>query len=105
MLDFAEIENVRKKTIIPKKGKKISFHGESTVFVSEGRIIPKCEVDCSMDHECYKEDYLCIKEETWTAKPLSRLGSVFNKEGWGCCPIHTDTKLKFEKCKECEKKG
>jgi hypothetical protein len=57
----------------------VSFEGEPYVYIVDGyQTVLMCEPDCTLDHECYPEPYIRVRQEIGTAFPLSKLRTIFN---------------------------
>lgn len=65
-------------------GTRVSFENNPKIYFvdSYNTLIGPCSSDCPYDHDCYDESYMCVREESWTAFPLSNLKHIFDD------PIH-----------------
>lgn len=63
-------------------GTKVSFEGGSSriyVVDSYQELLGPCPPDCSLDHDCYDEPYITVREESWKAFPLRELKHIFDQ--------------------------
>ena len=68
---------------------RVAFAGDGNVYVVDGYTeLLFCEQPCPIGHEsdCFEEPYISVRHETRTAFPLSKLETVFDKEGLGRDP-------------------
>jgi hypothetical protein len=79
--------------IIPMET-KVSFKfpvGGSLVYVVDSYpVLLHCDPDCSLDHDHYEEPYICVRQESHTAFPLSQLDHIFDQ------PHHVGRKATVE---------
>ncbi len=70
-------------------GTKVTFEGGSQVYVVDSyQTLLHCDPsgdDCSvhMGEDCYYEPFVCVRQESWTAFPLSKLKTIFLPNGIG----------------------
>jgi len=58
------------------------FEGDPTCvkISSYQEVLGPCDKDCTLDHDHYGEAYICVREESWTARPLSKLRLLFDPD-------------------------
>lgn len=75
---------------------------ETSVSFGTGRIyvvdqyqdvLGPCSPDCVLDHDCYEEAYITVREQSWTAFPLSELKLIFDENGFGRLATEWDKKV------------
>ena len=68
-----------------KLGTKVSFKGDSNIYVVDSYqdLLGPCSEDCKDDHDHYEEPYITVRQQSWTAFPLSKLQYRFGKSSIG----------------------
>ena len=66
-------------------GTKVSFEGDSNIYIVDRYqdLLSPCSEDCKDDHDHYKEPYITVRQQSWTAFPLSKLKYRFGKSNIG----------------------
>ena len=75
-------------------GTHVSFKsGHSLVYVVDQyqELLGPCPPDCSLDHDCYEEPYINVRQESWIAFPLSELLHVFDDPNGHSGRVATET--------------
>lgn len=74
-------------------GTKVSFKNGGQVHVVDSyqTLLGPCPADCALDHDCYEEPYIVVREQRWTAYPLKDLEHIFdNPRGFGRKPTEAE---------------
>lgn len=58
----------------------VSFEGDSQIYVVDqySNLLGPCRWDCPMDHDHFKEAHVCVRKQSWTSMPLSKLKHIFD---------------------------
>jgi hypothetical protein len=75
-------------------GTKVSFEGDAYVYeTSDYQTVLECPPDCDNDHDCFTEPHICVSKTSMSSFPLSKLRTIFGKDGFGRNPTAKERDL------------